>query len=65
MSANLKSVIYLFTKLLDLVLIAVEYYKKKKKEKETAKIKKDAVSSFLDMFNPASKDTKRSDNDSL
>lgn len=49
-----QSIAALFTKLIDLIMNIVEACKAWKKEQEAEKIKTDAVSSFLDAFNPPS-----------
>ena len=49
-----QSIAALFTKLIDLIMNIVEACKAWKKEKEAEKIKADAVSSFLETFNPSS-----------
>ena len=49
-----QSIAVLFTKLIDLIMNIVEACKAWKKEQEAKKIKADAVSSFLETFNPSS-----------
>ena len=49
-----QSIATLFTKLINLIMNIVEACKAWKKEKEAEKIKADAVSSFLETFNPSS-----------
>ena len=49
-----QSIATLFTKLIDLIMNIVEACKAWKKEQEAGKIKADAVSSFLETFNPSS-----------
>ena len=49
-----QSIATLFTKLIDLIMNIVEACKAWKKEQEAEKIKADAVSSFLETFNPSS-----------
>lgn len=51
---GVQSIATLFTKLIDLIMSIVEACKAWKKEKEAEKIKADAVSSFLETFNPSS-----------
>lgn len=60
-----QSILYLVAKLFDLVLMAVKAYKTWKKEREVEKIKSDAVSSFLNTFNPPSKGKRHEDNSVL
>lgn len=54
-SLNTQVIIALFSKLLDLILSAINSYKAKKKQEEVDKIKSDAVSSFIETFNPTKK----------
>ena len=49
-----QSIAVLFTKLIDLIMNIAEACKAWKKEQEAEKIKDDAVSSFLETFNPSS-----------
>lgn len=54
-SFDTQVIIALFSRLLDLILSAINSYKARKKQEEADKIKADAVSSFIETFNPTKK----------
>lgn len=54
-SLNTQVIIALFSKLLDLIMSIISSYKTKKKQEEADMIKTDAVSSFIETFNPGKK----------